>query len=130
VEALKPWVRVVVGAWVLSVIPALLFLFTRLIVNAPQIYATAWDSFLVHYGNVWDAFLTGRMVDVFAGLLQIVLLIIPVAGITLIFATIGTHLSIALLRRARGLSIALLRRARGLSIALLRRAGGYRQQVR
>lgn len=41
VTALKPWVRVVVTAWVLSVVPILLHLFTTMAVAVPRLLATA-----------------------------------------------------------------------------------------
>lgn len=92
VEELKPWVRAVVTAWVLAAIPALLYLFATLIMSAPLMYSTAWDSFLIHYDKVRDAFGGGRVVEVVAGLLQIVLLVVPVASVTLMFALIGGRL--------------------------------------
>jgi putative peptide zinc metalloprotease protein len=96
VQELKPWARAVVTAWVLAVIPVLLYLLGVMIVRAPQLYATAWDSFFVHYDDVRDAFAGGKVVEVVAGLLQIVLLVIPVAGLTLTFALVGKELSEAL----------------------------------
>jgi putative peptide zinc metalloprotease protein len=85
VEELKPWVRVVVTVWVLAAIPTLLCLFAMLIASAPHLYATAWDSFHVHYDKVLSAFGEGRMVAGIANLIRIVLLVIPVTGITLLF---------------------------------------------
>src|SRR3712207_454722 len=98
VGELKPWARVVISAWVLTTIPALLYLFATLTVNAPLMYTTSWNSFLVHYDKVRSALGDGRVVEVMGGLLQIVLLIIPVAGITLLFALMGKRLSTAVWR--------------------------------
>lgn len=92
VETLKPWVRVVVSGWVLALIPTLLFIFTRLIMNAPLIYAAAWGSFLLHYKKSWDAFGDGEVIGGVASVVQVVLLVIPVAGITLMFALVGKRL--------------------------------------
>jgi putative peptide zinc metalloprotease protein len=100
---LKPWVRVVVTAWVLTTIPALLYLFATLAINAPLMYTTAWDSFFVHYDKVRSALGDGRVVEVMGGLVQIVLLIIPVAGVTLTFALFGKRLSGALWSWFRGI---------------------------
>jgi hypothetical protein len=61
-------------------------------------YTTSWDSFFVHYDKVRSALGDGRVVEVMGGLLQIVLLIIPVAGITLLFALMGKRLSTAMWR--------------------------------
>jgi putative peptide zinc metalloprotease protein len=102
VQELKPWARAVVTAWVLLVIPVLLYLLGVLIVSAPQLYATAWDAFFVHYDEVRDAFGTGKVIEVAAGLLQIVLLVIPVAGVTLTFVLVGKGLSTVLWRSLEG----------------------------
>src|SRR3712207_49345 len=93
---LKPWVRVVVTAWGLNAIPALLCLFAALAINAPLMYTTSWESFFVHYDEVRSAWGNGSVVEVVGGLLQIVLLIIPVAGVTLTFGLFAKRLSQAL----------------------------------
>src|SRR5918995_2596139 len=85
VNELKPWVRVVVTVWVLAAIPALLFMFGILIASAPQLYATGWDSFLHYQDKVQSAFADGRVVAGFANLLRLVLLLIPMVGVTLLF---------------------------------------------
>ena len=99
VEELKQWVRVVVTTWVVLTIPLLLGLFSVLIINAPLAYASTWESFWVHYDKVQSAFGDGLMVGGAVGLIQIVLLAIPVVGmtvgITLAFAVIGRRLGIA-----------------------------------
>src|SRR5215211_2068508 len=99
VDELKPWVRVVVTVWVLSVIPVLLYVFGMLIWIAPQLYATAWDSFLNYQDKVQSAFGEGRVVAGVANLLRIVLLLIPVAGTTLAFLLFGKGLGAAVWRR-------------------------------
>jgi hypothetical protein len=69
VAELKPGARAVVTALVVTVIPVLLYLFAMLAVNAPSMYAAAWDSLLVHYTKVWAAFGDGKVIDGVAGLL-------------------------------------------------------------
>jgi putative peptide zinc metalloprotease protein len=138
VRELKPWVRVVVTAWVLTAIPALLYLFGTLTINAPLMYTTAWDSFFVHYDEVRSALADGRVVEVMGGLLQIVLLIIPVAGVTLLFALFAKRLSRALwswlrgkpLLRAGPASGLLLGRESRLEEALKRAQEDYESLVR
>ncbi len=121
VEELKPWARAVVTAWVLAVIPVLLCLLAVLIVSAPQLYATAWDSFFVHYDKVRDALGGGRVAEAMAGLLQVGLLVIPVAGVTLTFALVGKGLSTALWRSLEGKPLLRI----SLAIAAVGFAGGY-----
>src|SRR3954447_5542113 len=44
VEALKPWVRSVVTAYLLVLVPALAFMIVSTLLAAPRMVATAWDS--------------------------------------------------------------------------------------
>ncbi|HSL01681.1 MAG TPA: ester cyclase [Rubrobacteraceae bacterium] len=101
VSELKPWVRVVVTAWVLMVIPALLGLFGILAVSAPLIIATTWESAVIHYSEAREAFGVGSIIGGIAGLLRLVLLIVPLAGMFLMFALVGKRLGSALLNRSR-----------------------------
>src|SRR5215218_7617312 len=75
-----------------SFIPVLLYVFGMLIWIAPQLYATAWDSFLIYYEKVGSAFGDGRVVAGVTNLLQLVLLLIPVAGVTVAFLLFGKGL--------------------------------------
>src|SRR5215208_2834715 len=102
VSELKPWVRVVLTVWVLTAIPALLCVFGMLITSAPQLYATAWDSFLNYQDKVQGAFADGRVVAGVANLIRIVLLLLPVAGTTLAFLLVGARLGSVVWVRSRG----------------------------
>ena len=48
---LKPWVRVVVTLWVLIVVPLLLFCLLMVLITAPRVVATTWDSL----GRQWQS---------------------------------------------------------------------------
>src|SRR5215213_7741813 len=102
VDELKPWVRVVVTVWVVTVIPVLLYVFGMLIASAPQLYATAWDSFLNYQDKVQSAFGNGRVVAGVANLIRIVFLLLPVAGVTLMFLLLGKRLGSVVWVRSRG----------------------------
>src|SRR5438093_1064749 len=52
VKELKPWVRVVVTAYVLTVIPVLVLMFGLMAYNSPRIFATGYDSFVTQYDKV------------------------------------------------------------------------------
>ena len=99
VRELKPWVRVVVTAWVLMVIPVLLYMFAWLVIGAPAMFATTWDSFLAFQSEVRVAFGEGQILEGVAGLVRIVLLFIPVAGTTLIFALVCRRLGTTVWRQ-------------------------------
>jgi putative peptide zinc metalloprotease protein len=82
VKELKPWVRVAVTGWVLVVVPLLLFNLVIVVISAPRIFATAWDSFFVHLANVSAAFGSGRVSAGLLGSVQLGALVLPAAGIT------------------------------------------------
>ena len=102
VKALKPWVRVVITAWVLAVVPVLLTGLVMLIIYGPWVIATAWDSFFVQYREVSSAFEDGRIIDVILSLLDIGALIIPVAGGILIFAWASKRWTVVLWHLSKG----------------------------
>jgi putative peptide zinc metalloprotease protein len=122
VDELKPWVRVVITAWVLTTIPALLYVFGVLIASTPQLYATAWDSFLNYQDKVQSAFGEGRVLAGVADLIRIVLLLIPVAGVTLMFLLLGKRLGTVVWVRSRG---RLALRIFLLAVAALGFVGGF-----
>jgi putative peptide zinc metalloprotease protein len=82
VKELKPWVRLAVTLWVLMVVPLLLFNLAVVVISAPRIFATAWDSFFVHWGKVSTAFGAGRVSAGLLGSIQMGALVLPAAGIT------------------------------------------------
>src|SRR5438874_1991479 len=81
VTELKPWVRVVVTAYVFTVVPLLLLMFGLMLINAPRIISTAWDSFFIQYHKVQHAFSGGSSLTGAIGILQMLILLLPVLGI-------------------------------------------------
>ncbi len=98
VKALKPWVRVVVSVWVLSVVPILLLGLTMLVIYGPWAVATAWDSFLLNYAVLSDALQDGGMLDSLPALINVGTLVAPVVGEILIFALVIKRWSAAVWR--------------------------------
>ena len=86
VRQLKPWVRIVVTVWVLLVIPLLLFQLGMLLLHAPRIFATAWDSLGQQWQAVTDGFGGGDVVQGVGGLAQAAILVLPLVGIVYTFA--------------------------------------------
>ena len=101
VKELKPWVRVVVAAWVVTTVPTLLLLLGMLVTNTPFILANTWDSFIALYDDGSNALQGGRVVDAVQALLQIVMLIIPVLGMTLLYWMLGKKLGKAVWNKAK-----------------------------
>jgi putative peptide zinc metalloprotease protein len=71
VTALKPWVRVVVTAWVVAVIPLLALALLFAVVNLPRLVATAWDSVLLQWQTLGSARGDGRLLAMAAAALSI-----------------------------------------------------------
>lgn len=102
VTALKPWVQVVVTAWVLTIVPVLLYLFLTLAMTVPRMLATAWDSFWVQYDNIAAAFSNGEMIPIAAGSIQVLFLVLPFVGMVYTFGRAGKNLSVAAWTKTEG----------------------------
>ncbi len=77
---LKPWVRVVVALWVLTVIPLLGFVLLTVVISAPRMAATAWDSIGVQWVGLRRAVDGGRWATAAAGLVGVISVALPVLG--------------------------------------------------
>ena len=64
---LKPWVRVVVALWVVMVVPLLLFSLLTVVISAPRMVATAWDSVGLQWKAVQAALDDGKWATVLVG---------------------------------------------------------------
>ena len=85
VTELKLWVRGVVTLYVLTVVPLLLFMFGMMVINAPRIFSTAYDSFFVQYHKVQHDFSGGSALHGVIGILQMLILVLPAVGIVVTF---------------------------------------------
>jgi putative peptide zinc metalloprotease protein len=83
VDELKPWVRAAVISWVLLLIPVLLLVFGSIMINAPRIFATAYDSFLVHYDKARSSFHEGQSGKGVLSSIQMATLALPAVGMAL-----------------------------------------------
>jgi putative peptide zinc metalloprotease protein len=102
VKELKPWVRVAVTLYVLSVVPLLIFMFGLMVINAPRIFSTAYDSFFVQYHKVQHAFDGGSAINGVIGILQMLILVLPAIGIVATFWMIGRRVFGAVWNRTEG----------------------------
>jgi hypothetical protein len=87
-----------VTAYVLTVIPALLFMFAMMVMNAPRIFATAWDSFFVQYHKLGHE---GGFATAMSAV-QMIVLVLPSAGIVASFVRFGRRLGGAAWTRTAG----------------------------
>jgi putative peptide zinc metalloprotease protein len=85
VTELKPWVRVAVTAYVLLLVPLLLFFLAMTVINMPRIFATAYDSFMLTVHKLGDAGGISILVDV----IQLIVLALVPVGLVLTFAQLG-----------------------------------------
>jgi len=92
VAELKPWVRVVVTAWVLTVIPLLLYAFAMMVISAPRVFATGWDSLVVQQDRFTAAIGGERYTEAAAGGLQMAMLVLPLGGMTVTFSRVTKRL--------------------------------------
>lgn len=89
VTELKVWARVVVTLWVLLMIPFLLFVVVNVVIAAPRVVATAWDSFFSLYDKVGAQFDAGETAAGIISMLQMAFLVLPIGGIAVTFARLG-----------------------------------------
>src|SRR4051794_28092846 len=102
VTELKPWVRLVVTAYVLTVIPALVFMFGMMLINAPRLFATGWDSFWAQEHRVEHSISAGAWALVAVGILQLAILVLPTLGIGVTFGRMGSRFGRGAWRRTEG----------------------------
>ena len=91
VDELKPWVRIVVTAYVLTVVPVLLFALLMALLHAPRMFATAYDSLGVQWDKLGAALTDGEPAGIAAGGLQMLALSLPLAGMVLTFGRVGSR---------------------------------------
>ena len=98
---LKPWVRRVVTLWVFFVIPALMYFLLPFLIVAPRLLPVVWSA-LLHRGHaVAVAVQEGQMASATVGAIQMFLLVLPWAAVTLIFGSMGLRLVRAVRRWTR-----------------------------
>jgi putative peptide zinc metalloprotease protein len=93
VKELKPWVRVVVTLWVMTVVPLLLYVFTMMVISAPRLIATAYDSFFIQLDRVRAAFGGGETTKGVASSFQLVALALPATGMAYSFGRVSKRVA-------------------------------------
>jgi putative peptide zinc metalloprotease protein len=92
VKELKPWVRLFVTAWVLVVVPFLLFNLTLLLVHLPRLLGTGMESVRQQGSTARAAFADGSWLVGVGGGLQMLILLLPFVGIVYTFARLGMRI--------------------------------------
>ncbi len=91
VDELKPWVRVTVSAYVLTLIPVLLVALVLMLISAPRVFATAYDSIGVQYDKVGVGLDDGKGFSVAAAVLQLVAITLPCLGMIFTSGRLGSR---------------------------------------
>lgn len=102
VTVLKRWVRFAVTAWVLLVVPLLLFQLLMLLMHLPRILGTAWDSGSKQWDTASAAFGDGDWLGGATGAVQLIVLALPIAGIVLMLVRLVQKLGTWTWRRTDG----------------------------
>ena len=92
VRELKPWVRVTVSIYVLTLIPLLMAGLVMMIISAPRVFATAYDSLGVLSDKFSVALDGGEGITVAASGLQMAALVLPCAGFLATSGRLGRRL--------------------------------------
>ncbi len=91
---LKPRVRVAVSAWVLVVVPFLLFDLVLILIHLPRVLATGWHAGALQWAHATQAFAEGKTMIAVASTVEFVVLVIPLIGIVLMLGRVG-HRAVA-----------------------------------
>jgi putative peptide zinc metalloprotease protein len=89
VEDLKPWVRRVATGYMLLLVPVLLFVFAMMLLHAPRVFATAYDSLGLRWDRVTAAFGAGQPGTGLGNLLQCAALALPGLGMIVSTGRVG-----------------------------------------
>jgi len=102
VTELKPWARAVVTTWVVTTVTALAMMAIVIILAAPSYLQRDWQSLFSQSHLVAAGARIGSIVDVLIGVIGTVMLLFPLAGMTLTYVLICRRIGSSLaLRRAR-----------------------------
>jgi putative peptide zinc metalloprotease protein len=89
VRELKRSARVVVTAYVLTLVPLLLFVLAITVINMPRILATSWDAGVVEYDKIHEAIDAGAVLSAAASCIQLAVLVLVPAGLLLTLVQLG-----------------------------------------
>jgi putative peptide zinc metalloprotease protein len=92
-RVLKPWARLVVTAWVLVVVPALLLFLVVMVLGLPRLFATAADSLRLQHAALSEAFTEGDGLAALARLVSIFAIALTPLSIAYLLGRLGRRVS-------------------------------------
>jgi len=101
VTELKPWARVAVTVWVVTTILALTGMAVLVVTNASGYLVQYWQTLIGQLHMIGDGTSSGSGVDVLSGTVGVVMVVLPIAGTTLLYLLVcrGTGRFLALHQR-------------------------------
>ncbi|MBV9415277.1 MAG: hypothetical protein JO363_09895 [Solirubrobacterales bacterium] len=99
VAELRPAARAAVTTWVLTTVTVLATVAIIVIYNAPGYLQRAWQSLIVQADAAASGARIGSVVEALSGAIGVVMLLLPVAGITLNFLLLCRRVGGSLVRR-------------------------------
>ncbi len=87
-KVLKPWARAVVTAWVVVVVPLLLFSLVMMVLSFPRVAGTAWASVGRQWARLETQLGDGDMLAVLVRVLSIIAIALPVLGVVFIVSRV------------------------------------------
>src|SRR5918992_3365603 len=102
VRELKPWVRAVVTGYLALLVPVLLLLIAWIVVGAPRLLATVFDSVGLQLDRIDAALSEGDWPLTTLGALHVVALLLPCAASALVLGRTGRAAGRGMTRWARG----------------------------
>ena len=101
-QALKPWARAVVTAWVLTVVPVLLGVMVLTVLTLPRLVGTAWAAARAQQDQLAAALGEGDLVSAAARGVAMVVVVLPVAAFGYVLVRLVRQVGAAVLRRTAG----------------------------
>ncbi len=101
-QALKPWARAVVTAWVLVTVPLLIFSLVMMVLSLPRLLGTAWSSTRNQYAMLSASLGNGDVLDASVRVLAIAAVALPVLALLYILLRLGRQLLTGLWQKTRG----------------------------
>jgi putative peptide zinc metalloprotease protein len=107
VSELKPWARAAVTTWVLTTIVALAGMAVTVVVYAPSYLNRARQSLIIQIHEVGLGLRNANVVEILGGGVGTIMLLLPIAGMTLTYLLLCRGIGTRLARRRAGASLTL-----------------------
>ncbi|CAH0245740.1 hypothetical protein SRABI83_02993 [Arthrobacter sp. Bi83] len=101
-QALRPWARAVITAWVLVTVPLLLGSTVLMVASLPRLLGTAWASLQHQQAMLTGSLSSGNLADAAVRVLAIAVVALPVLGIGYMLVRLVRQLSVGLWKKTRG----------------------------